>query len=370
LPRTPNTKSKNKTHSESRLLKPQGVKLTPLEFKVWRILQATGVDFQAQHLLLACSGGADSTAAAHILNKLSPRFGYKIGLVYVHHGQAMSAAIIKARDQAREIVRGIATQLGIGFHTNDEAPTEMLQSEDEFRHFRYTCLNAILQNENAQWLVLAHHSEDLLETRLIRLLRGTGPQGLRAMSVLRRQSHSRPALLRPLLSQSRADILAYLAAKKISYLSDPSNEDTRFFRNWLRKSWLVDLEKRRPGSKNALARSLDQIAGSLQPSVDDAPDQTADEILTPPTALDRLAYGRLGPSAQQSMIAAYLRASGVRNFTSKHILEVCKRLDSPRKRLTFQLLKRHWLVNAERICAVSVESIEVQASRLSVKKSR
>ena len=132
-----------------------------------------------------------------------------------------------------------------------------LTSEADLREFRHSLLERLRREKGAQWTALAHHSGDLLETRLLHLIRGCGEEGFSAMKILD------PPFLRPFLDVTREEIKDYALANRLSWAEDPGNKDNRFFRNWLRNQWLPDLERRRPGGVKRLAASFSHVADAL-----------------------------------------------------------------------------------------------------------
>jgi len=227
-------------------------------------------------------------------------------------------------------------------------------------------LEALRVESNADLIALAHHADDLFETRLIRLIRGTGPQGLPAMTEFDAR------LLRPFLVETRAEIEAYAREARLAWVQDPTNAETNALRNWIRNKWLVALDRKRPGSSKAFRLSLERIAEtcatrSIQESSSSSQShqsqKSSQESSAPESApesapgafvdhcIDRKRFQRLGKTERQSVLAAYLRALGVRNFGATHIGEICKRLDTSRKVFTFEVLQLHWSVNAEQVIA-------------------
>ena len=96
-------------------------------------------------------------------------------------------------------------------------------------------------------ILVAHTRDDMLETALMRILRGAGPAGLAAMPV------SRGRILRPLLALDRAGVLRYLAERKLPWRDDSTNADTRFFRNRVRRRLIPLLHESFPGWRTGLA---------------------------------------------------------------------------------------------------------------------
>jgi tRNA(Ile)-lysidine synthase len=288
--------------------------------------------------LVGCSAGADSVALALILSRLKKRLGFEMALSYVHHGPSGESRTERARARAAVFVKKLAARLEIDFFAESPSRSE-LRSEEELRAFRHASLERLRQVNGFDMIALAHHADDLFETRLIRLIRGTGPQGLKAMSFVE------GCVLRPLLVESRANLIAYLEERGQKWLEDPTNRSEEPLRNWVRRRWLRDLEQRRPGAGRAFARSLELLVQEQEQNAVDYASYLSENR----SAIRRDLYLRLGHAERRRLLAGYLRERGVKNFSKKHIDEIAKRLDSPRKVFTFNLLRSRWDINAERI---------------------
>jgi tRNA(Ile)-lysidine synthase len=320
-------------------------KLRPLEFRVWRRLQQADIQpsLQGSRVLVACSGGLDSIALMECLGQLAPRMGFLLEVVSVHHGASRNKTLVTARDRAFQLVKARAKAKGFKFHGKKrQAPISELKTEAELREYRHEVLREIAAKSRADWIAFAHHADDLFETRLIRLIRGTGPQGLRAMSIV-----DKP-LLRPFLEESRQAILEYAEQVGLDWFEDPSNHQNEPLRNWLRNEWLPALEQKRPGASRAFARSLVALAENL--AGQESPGATR---LTGGQQIefDRKAFFSLARSEQKQLLANHLLGLGIRDFTSRHIDELLKRLNvqpgksqSPNRE--FVLLGVRFVVNA------------------------
>ena len=120
---------------------------------------------------------------------------------------------------------------------------------------RYAFFEKLRQKTHADIIAVAHNENDQAETFLLRLLRGSGMQGLAAM----RPKHDR--IIRPLIQISRDDILRYLTERRLAYREDRSNTDVRFLRNRIRHELLPLLEaKFQPRAKKILAQTAALLA--------------------------------------------------------------------------------------------------------------
>lgn len=296
-----------------------------LEHALWAVLRDQGL--VGRRLLLACSGGADSVALVRAFAAIRP--SAELVVAYVHHG----ADGADYRDRAEKFVRELAEEHRLAFASfRHRGPAA--KSEKSLRILRRRALEDLRLETKCDLIATAHHRDDLLETRLIRLLRGTGPEGLPAIRVLR------GAWFRPFLAVGGSELRAYLEKIGRTFLDDPSNEDRRFLRNWMRREWLPALETYRPGAGDAMARSLEGIVESLH----------RDEIAVS-SVIERPVWEKSAPAERLRMLASCLRASGQFEMTRGQLEEIRKRLDNRRREYTFEVAGCVWTVNVQQIQA-------------------
>ncbi|MCB0391240.1 MAG: tRNA lysidine(34) synthetase TilS [Bdellovibrionales bacterium] len=313
-------------------------------------------DIKHQPILIALSGGLDSVALLNLLYYLRPFLSLNLFVGHIHHGW-IHGEQGQFRNDAWRFCQKLCAKFDIPFYSNlielrPEPrfliePEVTLKSEEDMRNFRYTCLNNFLQqlSESSYQKVLlatAHTADDQLETRLIHLIRGAGHKGVEAMSFLNEE------ILRPLILCSRQELKDYLKERKSDYIDDPSNLSLDPFRNWIRNEWLVQLEKKRPGSVNSLSRSLRLLTEEKNSSTQWLDEQIAGDSIKHDLFLE------LNFNEKKRVLAYYMRKMNMKNYSQNHILEVIKRLDSPEKEHKFILLKHDWTVNAQQIKASPV----------------
>jgi tRNA(Ile)-lysidine synthase len=204
------------------------------------------------------------------------------------------------------------------------------------RESRYQFLLKVAEKKQIPVIATAHNSEDVLETRLMRLIRGTGPQGLKAIQIYR------PPFFRPFLKISRHEIELYISKENLKPLTDPSNKDNRYLRNWLRTVWLPQLEAKRPGGKKVLARSFDSIVEQLDIILHRQESLSSDK-------LNRGEFLAMAESEQKRRLAAALLHLGQKNFTQFHLEEIRKRVVESPKNNSFRVAGCQWQVNAQQI---------------------
>lgn len=214
-------------------------------------------------LIVALSGGADSTALLDLLAN-QPDFSPRLVVAHLNH-------CLRGHDSDtdEEFTRNLAARYGIPFESRrvdiaDIAAQQRLNLEDAGRRARFAFFEELRQKWRAAAIAVAHHSDDQAETVLMRLLRGSGPGGLRGMPYRNNRN-----VIRPLLNISRAEIEAYLAELGLTWREDASNQDAKFLRNRIRHELLPLLEQYNPAIREhlnttgALIAEEDQMLNSL-----------------------------------------------------------------------------------------------------------
>ncbi|WP_254772649.1 tRNA lysidine(34) synthetase TilS [Nitrosospira multiformis] len=219
------------------------------------------------HLTIALSGGVDSVALLDLLVPFASQMQLPLSAVHVNHGISPNADrwsefcrnLCQSRNISLEVAR---VKVARGPGTSLEAAAR----EERYRIFRG------LQTD---YIVLAQHLDDQAETLLLQLLRGAGVKGLSAMPVVRTVRkemggavsvnsisalEGRPRLLRPLLDVSRREIEDYARARALQWITDESNDEISFDRNFLRHELFPLMEKRFPAYRTTFLRASRHMA--------------------------------------------------------------------------------------------------------------
>jgi len=293
--------------------------------------------FLKDHFLLAVSGGMDSVALLGLFLELRRIFEIQITVTHIHHGHSENIDVLTYRNQALREVKNLCKRFDVSFLTNDDRP-HLPGNEASLRDFRYNHLRSFRKVCGAQWIVLAHHEQDQLETRLIQMIRGTGSAGVQGMTFIQE------TLLRPLLDWSRSDLFTFCKEQDLSWLEDPSNAMGEDLRSWLRTLWLPQLEEKRSGSLASLHRSLENIASFC---ADQLSSFSLPSYMDSKGSLEVTKFLQLSLDQKSQILAQFMAYHGFKNFSRGHIKEVLKRLDSCSKRLKFSLLGRQWSLDAQ-----------------------
>ncbi|WP_428070913.1 tRNA lysidine(34) synthetase TilS [Candidatus Avelusimicrobium alvi] len=203
-------------------------------------------------VLVGLSGGADSVCLLHFLRYLAGEKHFLLAAVHVNHG-------LRGREAAQDqrFCKNLCKELGIEFITQKTDAKKVakkldLSPEHGARKARYDAFVKAARKWGANKLALGHHLDDQAETVLLNLLRGTKAKGLAGIPV-RRPLAKDVEIVRPLLCVTRAETEAYLQNNGLEHVTDRTNFDDAFTRNWVRGTLLPLLATKQPQIKHHLA---------------------------------------------------------------------------------------------------------------------
>lgn len=231
-------------------------------------------------IIVGVSGGADSTALLLVLEELTRANKLRLDVVAAH----LDHRLRKESSADARWVKQLATKLGFNSSTVRINVAELAETardnlEQAARRARYDFLLSIAKRRNAETILTAHTMDDQAETILLRLLRGSGSDGMAGIDPLRRfDSKSAPSvrLARPFLAWARrADIEGYCRDRDTDYLSDPMNKDEQFARVRVRRRLLPLMESFNAKIVEGLARTAELLRDEL-----DVLTNQADELLS------------------------------------------------------------------------------------------
>ena len=222
-------------------------------------------EIRSDRLLVGVSGGADSVALLKGLSEIAPR--REIVLVAAHFDHGLRE---NSEDDA-DWVQGLCVQIGVPCTLGKpQTPISAVASgslEEAARIGRYAFLETVARDQDCRWLAVAHTADDQTETILHHILRGSGLRGLQGIPPVRTIDENL-ALVRPLLSVRRRNVLTYLADQRQEYRSDPTNRDETHTRNRIRHTILPLLrEQINPQVDDALrrlGRNADEVQATLE----------------------------------------------------------------------------------------------------------
>lgn len=252
-----------------------------------------------RRILVAYSGGCDSTVLLHALANLKDQLGSELWAIHVDHGLHPDSV------SWAEHCRSTAHVLGAQFYScrvNAQAmPGE--SREAAARHARYAALRGFL--ESGDVLLTAHHQDDQSETILLQLLRGAGARG--AAGIAPFESFGQGWLARPLLAFNRQELQRYAQHYDLFWVDDPSNFDTSFERNFLRQEVLPLLLGRWPGAGATLARSAEHQREAVQLLAELAAQDLEVVRHADGVTLSVLRFNELNTARQRNVLRHWLR---------------------------------------------------------------
>jgi len=205
--------------------------------------------------IIAVSGGVDSMVLLDLLRKQ-----HHLQLVVAHFDHGI-------RDDSAadaQFVQHEAEALGLEYITG-RAELGLDTGEAVARSARYDFLRRAKAQYNAKAIITAHHADDVLETTIINIIRGTGWRGLASL-------RSSKEILRPLLSVSKADIVAYAQTHQLGWREDSTNKDLRYLRNTVRLRLLPRIAARDSAAivtLRSLSHSQQQLRTEIEQSIGD-----------------------------------------------------------------------------------------------------
>ncbi|MDR2339054.1 MAG: tRNA lysidine(34) synthetase TilS [Deltaproteobacteria bacterium] len=257
--------------------------------------------FAGSSYVLGFSGGPDSLALCFLMAKLVPKG--RVLAFHVDHG-------LRPGSQEEALrAKGLAAALGVGFDTlaidvRSLAAERGKGLEEAGRAARYGALESARLAFGADYVVTAHHADDLTETILLKLVKGAGPGGLVGIPP------KSGRLLRPLLGFSKSELLELAKAPGLSWVEDPSNGDLSLPRNLLRHEVLPLLRKLNPHLNQAFARAS-LIARAEEGLWEDRLSLLFPRLLTPEGGgsflLDLKAFGELSLAERRRLMGRALR---------------------------------------------------------------
>lgn len=224
-----------------------------------RTVRKFGLLEKGDKVVVAVSGGPDSTALLFALNELKRDYRLKLHMVHVDH-------MLRPAEETRkdhEYVLSLSKRLGIPliFERVDVpayAKESGLSPEEAAREKRYESLLKAAGKVGAKRIAMGHTLDDQAETVLMRLIRGSGLSGLRGIPPMRPLDGA--FIIRPLIETWRQGVEEYLAGMKVSARQDASNLLSKFLRNRIRHELIPLLKKYNPNIKEVLARSAQNFS--------------------------------------------------------------------------------------------------------------
>jgi tRNA(Ile)-lysidine synthase len=268
---------------------------------------------------VAWSGGLDSTVLMHLMAGLRKQYPRQLVLRALHVDHHLQSASGAFRAHCANLARRWRIPLEI---LDVHVQVRGVSLEDAAREARYAAWKQALAP--GEILLTAQHADDQVETLLLALMRGAGPAGLAAMP--RRAALGQGHLLRPLLDLPRSALFDYAGQKGLDWEDDPSNQQLRFDRNYLRAEVVPRLRQRWPSVAQTVARSARHCANAAAALALVAAadlDAAADGAGLDMTVLRRWPAGR-----QLAVLRAWFARSGLRSPDARHLEQILRMLEA------------------------------------------
>lgn len=244
--------------------------------------------------IVAVSGGVDSVV---LLDALSKQKDIDLVVAHFDHGIRDDSA------NDKKFVENLAQKYNLPF-VYSEGKLGAKASEATARQARYKFLETTRQKHQAEAIITAHHQDDLIETMLLNLLRGTGRKGMTSLS-------NQDKIVRPLLGVTKQELIEYAQDHKLQWHEDSTNADTSYLRNWIRLTLIPKLTN----AKRQQLLDLHKHFTLTNQEIDDL----LTKLITPDKTLSRALVIRAEHTVAKEIVAGWLRANNISEFDQKII---------------------------------------------------
>jgi len=285
------------------------------EGRIWAYINKNRLINPGETIIVALSGGADSVFLLSILLSLKDIVGFTVAACHYNHRLRGEES-----DHDEEFVKQLCKKRGVECLFDRAEKEKMYKNEEEARNGRYLFFEKILKNDRGVKVATAHNLNDLIETFLLRLVRGSGLKGLSSISP------SRENFIRPLLHISRPEIEEYLKKNDISFQTDRTNMDLTIDRNFIRHKIIPELTKLNPNLLNTLERTINLIQIDyefLQSEAERELEKINESAIGDKVIIERKKWIGLHPAMRMMLIKLGLERLGYfKDITQKQLDEV------------------------------------------------
>ena len=289
---------------------------------VKRTIDRFGMLEGGETVLVSVSGGPDSLALLYVLRELSTDYDIELHIFHLNHlmrGKAAEADAVFVEETAKKLgvpVTVMIADVPAYIAENDVSP------EDGARRVRRALIAQIAGEVGADKIALGHTADDRVETYLMRIIRGTGLDGLKSIQPVTGD------IIRPLIAATRAEIMAYCAAGNLRPREDETNADTSILRNKIRHELIPLLAGNyNPAFRDEALREIAAIEGDLE-TIEEVAKQAWEEAAQEETEaevrFDREVFRALRPGIQRRLIrlAAEKLAGTPQLLTFSHVEDI------------------------------------------------
>lgn len=298
---------------------------TDLHSKLHKTLKLRSLLPKGERILIAVSGGQDSVCLLKLLLDLQAKWHWQLAIAHCDHGWSTDAGIA-------DHVENLAKNWALSFYV--KVANNLKETEAAAREWRYQCLIEIATEEGFSTVVTGHTQSDRAETFLYNLMRGSGSDGLQAMT-WKRELAPNIQLIRPLLTISRAKTGLFCQQQQISIWEDAFNQKLHYARNRIRQQLLPYLKTEfNPQVETAIAQTAELLQAEveyLENTSENLFQQIANSELT---QLDRLQLKTMPLALQRRIIRHFLRHNLETSPNYEQIEEIIQLIPAPNRSRT------------------------------------
>lgn len=248
--------------------------------------------------VVAVSGGVDSMV---LLDLLARQKNLELVVAHFDHG------IREDSGEDRLLVQQATKGYGLVFEYA-KGKLGATASEDTARKARYAFLEEIRKKHHAKAIITAHHQDDVLETALLNLLRGTGRKGIAALT-------STDTIVRPLLDVTKDELIAYARSHALAWREDSTNKNTEYLRNYIRIRILPNIQPKAKQELLSLVRKLQITNKAIDQEIANYLQVKEENI----KYVDKKLLQNVSHHVGSEIIAEWLRLNQLRDFDRKTI---------------------------------------------------
>ncbi|MGM0640596.1 MAG: tRNA lysidine(34) synthetase TilS [Thermotogota bacterium] len=205
--------------------------LNEFEKKIYKFIKNYNIYQKYDKILIAVSGGKDSMCLLNVMKKISTIMKLKIAVVHFNHKLRVES------EEEKFFVEQETKKLDLEFYYSEADVKKYKNIENSARKMRYDFFLKVFRENNFNKIATAHHMDDLVETILYRLSRGTGLYGIAGLLPVNEM------LTRPMLTVTLKELINYVTINNVKYKTDKTNFDVKYSRNRIRNNILPELKK-------------------------------------------------------------------------------------------------------------------------------
>src|SRR6476469_285709 len=299
---------------------------TYLHAQVHRTLLYRQILPSNQRLLVAVSGGQDSLCLIKLLLDFQPKWGWNLAIVHCDHRWRSDS------QASANHVEQLAKNWGISYYL--KTASDIQKTEAAARQWRYQALTEIAIAHNYPYIVTGHTASDRAETLLYNLVRGSGADGLQALTWQRALSPS-ITLVRPLLHLTRAETAQFCEKFDLPIWEDSTNQDLQYALNRIRQELVPYLQQHfNPQVEKALAQATELLQADVE-YLEQAATELRQQAQHPiQLGLNRLVLRSAPLALQRRVVRQFLQSALTRALNFEQIEKVTSLITAPNRSQT------------------------------------